>query len=173
MKVTITLLTALCVTLVAAEDEQFIVLGTIENVSPNTISIKTQRGSIQIGARSATEVIKDKTYRDFSALKIGDEISARCQPEASGRLVVTNIWAKPVNLTGTVKDVQGDDAIVATQESAETITVRLYPDTVVGTNRRDVVVGKHVRVTGVETGRNAVDAFRVAVYDTDVPVKKD
>jgi hypothetical protein len=171
VKLTIALLAA--GVLNSATEEQFTFLGMVEKVTRNEITVKTPRGSFQIGAGDGTAIEKDRTYGDYSALKIGDEISARCRPDASGKLIAVKVWAKPVDFIGAVRSIQGDEAIVDIKSAAESRTVRLYPDTVFGTSRRDVVPGKQVRINGVETGPGAADATRVAVYNTGVPARQN
>ena len=153
-------------------EEQFTILGTIDRLARSDISVKTQRGSFRIVGDSTTEVVKDKSYHDFSPLKVGDEVSVRCQPGGSGKLVATRIWAKVVSFAGTVKDVRGEEIEVITNSGDERRIVRIYPDTVFGTNRDDVTAGKQVRITGLDVGSGAVDATRVALYNTDVPARR-
>src|SRR5437868_4832975 len=119
--------------LFAAVEEQFTFIGTVDKLGRNEISIKTPRGSFKIYADGKTELVKDKSYHDLSPIKIGDEISVRCQPDASGKLIATRIWANAVSFAGTVKDVRGEEIEVITTTGEERKIVRLYPDTVFGT----------------------------------------
>ena len=117
------------------------VIGSIDRITESDITVKTPRGSFTIHADERTETVKDKTYRGLSSLKAGDEISVRCQPGASGKLVAAQIWAKVITFSATVKHVDGDDLEVITIPNAdyrreEHRLVRLYPDTVFGTNRK-------------------------------------
>jgi hypothetical protein len=158
--------------LFAAVEEQFTTIGTIDKIAHNQVTVKTARGSFPISANDKTEVVKDKTYHDLSPLKVSDEISIRSQPDAAGKLVAVKIFANVVNFAGTVKDVGREEIEVITNSGDERKIVRIYPDTVFGTNRSDVTAGKHVRVVGLDVGNGAVDAARIALYNTDVPTDR-
>ncbi len=66
---------------VSALGQQSTVIGSIDRITGSEITVKTLRGSFAIHADGRTETVKDKTYRDLSPLKAGDEISVRCQPD--------------------------------------------------------------------------------------------
>ena len=75
---------------VTAADEQFTIIGAVYNLARNQLSVKTPRGSFMIPPDDRTTV-KDKTYGNLSAFKIGDEVSVRCRPDASGKPVAMKI----------------------------------------------------------------------------------
>ena len=81
--------------------------------------MKTPRGSFTIYAGSRTEVVKDKTFHDFSPLKVGDEISVRCEPNSSGKLVAIKLWANVVTFSATVRYVNEDEIEVLTIPTAD------------------------------------------------------
>ena len=83
------------------------------------------------------------------------------------------VFASVVNFAGTVKDVRGEEIEVVTTNGDERKIVRLYPDTVFGTNRSDVTAGKQVRIVGLDAGNGAIDGSRVALYNTDVPADRE
>jgi hypothetical protein len=157
---------------VAAVEELFTIIGTVDKIDPNQVFVKTSRGSFPISADDKTEVMKDKTYRDLSPLKVGDEISIRCQPDASGKLVAKIIWANVVDFAGTVKEMRSEEIEIVTRSGDERKIIHIYPDTGFGTSRKDLTVGQDVRIVGLDVGDGAVDASRVAVYNLDVPVNK-
>src|SRR5438046_1823246 len=126
----------------AAAEEQFTIIGTVDKIAHNQVTVKTARGSFPISTDNKTEVVKDETYHDLSPLKVSEEISVRCQPDASGKLVATKIWANVVNFSGTVKDVRGEENEIVRDGDDERKIVRSYPDTVLGTNKSDVVAGR-------------------------------
>lgn len=148
----------------AAVEEQFTIIGTVDKIARNQISVKTARGSFPVSIDEKTEVV--------SPLKPGEEISVRCQPDASGKLLAVKVFTTVVNVSGTVKDVRGEEIEVVTTSGDERKIVRLYPDTVFGTNRSDVTAGKQVRIVGLDVGNGSVDAARVALFNTDVPVDR-
>lgn len=157
--------------------QQSTVIGTINRLADNEISVKTPRASFTIYAGDRTEVVRGKIYRGFSPLKVGDEISVRCEPNSSGKLLAVKIWANVVTFSATVKHVDGDDIEVVTISSAdysreEHRIVHLHADTTFGTGRKDLSVGRDVRIVGLDVGNGAVDAARVALYNMDLPVTK-
>jgi hypothetical protein len=161
----------------AAFGQQSTVIGTINRLAGSEITVKTPRGSFTIYAGDRTEVVKDKMYRGFSPLKVGDEISARCEPNGSGKLVAVRIWANVVTFSATVKYVNGDDIEVLTIPNAdyrreEHRIVHLHPDTAFSTNRKDVAEGRDIRVVGLDVGSGAVDAARITIYNTDLPITR-
>jgi Domain of unknown function (DUF5666) len=172
MRLVVLILSILAFGSLAAVEEQFTVIGTVDKISGNQILVKTSRGSFPISAADKTEVMKDKIYHDLSPLKVGDEISVRCKPDAQGKLVAINVWANVVNFVGTVQDVRGEEIEVVTNSGNERKVVRLYPDTAFSTSRKDLSVGQDVRIVGLDVGNGAIDASRVALYNTDVPLNK-
>ena len=167
----------LLLSIISAFGQPSTVIGTVNRIAGGEIAIKTPRGSLTIYAAKRTEVVKDKTYHGFSPLEIGDEISARCEPNVSGKLVAVKVWANVLTFSGTVKHVNGDEIEVVTIPNAdypreEHRIVHLHADTAFGTNRNDVAVGQHVRIVGLDVGKGAVDASRVALYNTDIPADR-
>jgi hypothetical protein len=157
--------------------QQSTVIGTISKLADSEIQVKTPRGSFTIYAGDRTEVLKGKTYRGLAPLKTGDEISVRCEPDSAGKVFAVKIWASVVTFTATVKHLNQDDIEVVTSPSADSQReehkiVNLHPDTVYSTNRKDVAVGQDIRVVGLDLGNGAVDAARIALYNTDLPVKQ-
>src|SRR5262249_17974684 len=109
---------------------------------------------------------------DLKQLKVSDEISVRCTPDAAGQLVALKIWAGVVQLTGTVKELRGEEIEIQTAPGDERRTVYLSPDTAFGANRADLAPGKQVRIVGLDIGNGAVEASRVALFNTDLPVSR-
>src|SRR6266545_956588 len=97
---------------VAAYAQESTVIGTVNRLTAGEISVKTPRATFTISADERTELLKDKTYRGFSGLKIGDEISVRCEPNGSGKLVAIKIWANVVTFAAAVKYVNHDNVEV-------------------------------------------------------------
>ncbi len=176
MKLVLLILSTLAFGSVAGAEEQFIIVGTISKLARNQISVKTTTGFFVIPADDMTEVVKEKNYRDLSLLRVGDEISVHCRNPA-GKPIAAKIWANVVTFSATVKYVNGDDIEVLTIPTAdypieEHRIVHLYPDTVFGTTRRDLSVGQTVRIVGLDVGNGAVDAARIALYDTYTPTDR-
>jgi hypothetical protein len=176
VKLTLSVLSALTLVSLAPCQEKFTFVGTIDKVSRNELTIRTSRGPVKMFANRTTEVVKDKSYHDFAPLKTGDEISVQCQPDASGKLVAVKVWANVVSFPATVKELRGEEIEVAVTNDEtggggdQRKIVRFYPDTIFGTNRADLSVGQRVRIGGLDVGNGVVDAARIALYNTDVPV---
>src|SRR5450432_3373564 len=113
MKRVLLILAILAFGSVAAAEEQFAVIGTVSKVTGNSISVKTPRGVFLIPADAETEVVNDKTYRDLSPLKIGDEVSVHCK-HPLGKPIANKIFAKVITFSATVKHVNGDEIEVVT-----------------------------------------------------------
>jgi hypothetical protein len=159
----------------ATADESTIV-GTIYKLTRNQVSVKTARGSFMIPADDRTETVKDKSYPGLSFLKVGDEVSVHCH-NPTGKPVAVKVFAKIITFSATVRYVNGDDIEVLTIPNAdyareEHRLVHLYPDTVFGASRKELSVGQDIRVVGLDVGNGAVDASRVALYNTDIPINK-
>jgi hypothetical protein len=105
MKVVPLVLSTISLGLLSAFGEPSTVIGSIDRITGSNITVKTARGLFFIHADERTETLKDKTYRGFSALKLGDEISIRCQPDVSDKLVAVKIWAKVITFSAIVKHV--------------------------------------------------------------------
>jgi hypothetical protein len=160
----------------SAAAEESTIIGTVLKVTGNSISVKTPRGGFLIPADDKTEVVKEKTYQDLSPLKVGDEVSVHCR-NPTGKPVAMKIFANVITFSATVRYVNGDDIEVLTIPNAdypkeEHRLVHIHADTAFGTSRRDLAVGQDVRIVGLDVGNGAVDASRVALYNTDVPLNK-
>jgi hypothetical protein len=155
----------------AAYAEQITVIGTINKVTGNEIQVKTRTMAVTLFASDRTVV------RGQSPLKAGSEISARCERTGAGKLVAVRIWANVVTFSATVTYIDRDDIEVITSANSDSHReehklVHLHPDTAFGTNRKDLTVGQHVRVVGLEVENGAVDAARITIYNTDMPSKR-
>ena len=83
-----------------------------------------------------------------------------------------------VTFSATVRYVNDDEIEVLTIPTAdypreEHRIVRIHADTAFGTSRKDLSVGQRVRVVGLDVGDGAVDAARIALYNTYVPADRD
>jgi hypothetical protein len=161
----------------AAFAQQSTVIGTIDKFVGNEIQVKTPSKVVTLLIGDGTVVSKGKTYQGSSPLKAGDEISARCERNGTGKLAAVRIWASVVTFSATVKYIDGDDIEVMTSSTSdshreERKIVHLHPDTAFGTNRKDITVGQYVRVVGLDVENGAIDAARVTIYNTDTPAKR-
>ena len=177
MKLVLLILSTLAFGSVDGAEEQFIIVGTISKLARNQISVKTTTGFFVIPADDMTEVVKEKNYRDLSLLRVGDEISVHCRNPA-GKPIAAKIWATVVTFSATVRYVNDDEIEVLTIPTAdypreEHRIVRIHADTAFGTSRKDLSVGQRVQVVGLDVGDGAVDAARIALYNTYVPADRE
>src|SRR5689334_1309382 len=63
------------------------VIGSVKAVSGDVISVATGAAVEEVGTTAHTEIWKGKTFHDLSPVQIGDDLSARCYRDASGKLV--------------------------------------------------------------------------------------
>jgi hypothetical protein len=103
----------------AAVGQPSTVIGTIDRIIGSDITVKTPRGSVTINSDDRTETVKDKTYRGFSPLRVGDEISVRCEATGPGKLRAAKIWANVVTFSATVRHVGDDEIEILTIPNAD------------------------------------------------------
>jgi hypothetical protein len=161
----------------AAFGQPSTVIGNIDKITGSDITVKTPRGSFTIHAGDRTETVKDKTYRGFAPLKLGDEISARCEGNGPGKLRTVKVWANVVTFSATVRHVNGDAIEVVTIPNAnygreEHRIVHLHRDTAFSTRKWDLSEGQEIQVVGLDVENGTVDAARITIYNTDLPVTK-
>src|ERR1039457_22549 len=83
------------------------VIGTVKSISGNQISVESGTRIIGVATDDHTEVWKGKTFHDLSPVHIGDDLSARCRTDNSGRLVAEVVWLNIVNFFGVITKVDG------------------------------------------------------------------
>jgi hypothetical protein len=105
MKLRLAIVTLVTLTAFAQQLTRTFATGTIEKISGSEIRVNTGTQSITFHADSDTEVWKGKTYRDLSALKVGDEVSVHGTRDASGELIASNIWAQLVTFSAVIRRV--------------------------------------------------------------------
>ncbi len=153
------------------------VIGTIDRITGADMIVKTPRGSLTVHADDRTETVKEKIYRGISALKAGEEVSIHCEPFGTGKLHAVRIFANVITFSAIVKRIDGDDIEVLTIPNSdyareEHRIVRIYVDTAFGARREEVTVGRDVRIVGLDGANGTIDAARIALYNTDLPVTK-
>ena len=141
----------------AAFGQPATIIGTIDRLVGDEIRVKTHTKAVRVLTDARTIVSGP------SPLKPGNEISVRCEANASGKLVAVKIWANVIAFSATVRYIDGDDIEVMTSSSSDSHReehkiVHLHPDTAFSTNRNDVTVGQYLRVVGLEVENGGVDA---------------
>jgi ABC-type glutathione transport system ATPase component len=153
------------------------VIGIINKLADTEMmTVKTPRGLFTVYSDERTETMKDKASRGLSLLRVGDEVSVYCDA-GSGKRSAIKIWATVVTFAATIHYINGDDIEVLTSANSdshreERKIVHLYPDTALSTHRNNLVEDQDIRVVGLDVGNGAVDAARIALYNTDLPVRQ-
>ena len=133
-----------------------------------------QMGGIGMRVRARGQLITVLVNRDTRTVggpvTEGDEILVELHAEGK-RAVADRIYSS-LTVSGTVTEMRGDDFwIEASRPHAGTRLIRIRPDTVFGTSRKDLAAGAEVLVFGWNMGDESVGAARVAIYGTDIPVQ--
>jgi hypothetical protein len=139
-------------------------IGTVEKVFGREIQLQSGQKSITLYADDRTTVSRDAVYRDLSPLNSGDEISVRYAADSSGKRIALGIWAKVTTFRGVVKQVTPGRLLVGMR------VVRTYPETAFSPGSRSPAAGQELEITGLDLGNGEVDAVRIAIFNTDVPL---
>jgi hypothetical protein len=173
MKLALLILT---LAIVPAFPQDCTVIGVIDKLADAEMILKTPRGLFTIYADERTETMKDTAHRGLAVLRVGDEVSVHCDA-GSGKRKAVKIWAAVVTFAATIHYVNGDDLEVVTSQNSdshreERKIVHLYPDTALSADRRKLVADQDIRVVALDVGNGAVDAARIALYNTDLPIRQ-
>jgi hypothetical protein len=180
MKVRLAIVTLVTLTAFAQQLTRTSAIGTIEWISGNEIRVNAGTQSITFHADSGTEVWKGKTYHDLSALKAGDEVSVRGTRDASGNLIASNIWAQLVTFSAVIRRIDRANSEIFTSPKAGpwpaigtgSKVVRYFANTVFSTGQTGLTAGQEIFVVGLDLRNGQVDATRIAIYNTDLPVNR-
>ena len=148
----------------AQQPSPLALIGTIEKVFGREIQIQSGEKSITLYADDRTMVSRDAVYHNLSPLRSGDEVSVRYAGDSSGKLLALGIWAKLTTFRGVVKQVTPGRLLVGAR------VVHTYPETVFGPGSRGIATGQELQVTGLDLGSGEVDAVRIAIFNTDLPL---
>ena len=154
-------------------------IGTIEKVFGSEIHVRSGQQSITLYADDRTTVSRDSISHDLSLLKSGDEISVRYAEDSSGKLIASNIWAKVTTFRGVVTQVSPGRLVLGTRRSplstsafkAVDRVVHTYPETAFSPGIWSAAPGQYLEITGLDLGDGELDAVRVAIYNSDSPVR--
>jgi hypothetical protein len=156
------------------------VVGTVKAVSGNTISVEAGAHVTNIITDEHTEIWKGKTFHDLSPVQTGDDFSARCRADASGKLVAELIWLNIVNFFGVITKADGDSFEMLSNPNADlqsayvkkTLKVSVDADTVFDSSaKEDLKVGREVQMVGLDLKAGRILATRLTVYEGNRPVR--
>jgi len=147
-------------------------VGTVVSIDKNQLRVKSSAGEVQLQADEKTSVIKAKVSHDLSPLAVGDVVKVNFHGESPEPLVAVNIVAE-VAVSGVIKESAPLRITIVPDSKTGGVsrTVFLSPDTKYGTRKADLTVGRKVQVTGWDVGDGAVDAEKIAIYNTDLPAQ--
>ena len=144
------------------------ITGTVEKIDKDQLQIKGPKGIVTLHVDEKTAVQKGRVSHDLSALKVGDEIRANAYGDE--HLTAVSISAK-ITISGVITDGNATHITVRPEGAKDTVFVFLRTDTKYGMSKSQLTPGKRVHITGWDSGDGVIDAEKVAVYETDVPLR--
>jgi len=158
-------------------------MGTVTAVDPHIIHASSgPQGtltSLTITLAAGARVWKKTTSQDFSAIRIGDEITVRGYRVAQGELSATDVYANITRITGVITKVNRDQFEVnvynvSGKPRGELTTVIVDGQTVTSRNlslsMSEVQRGRYVEIIGLKLPDGKVVATRVDVIVNGRPV---
>ena len=156
------------------------VIGIVNGISGNVISVDAGERVTAVSADERTEFWKGKTFHDLSPVQIGDDLTARCRADASGKLVAEVIWLNIVNFFGVITQVDGGGFEMLTNPNADPqsayvkkkLKVTVDADTLFEASaKEDLKLGRSVQMVGLDLKNGIVMATRLTVYEGNRPVR--
>jgi hypothetical protein len=158
------------------------VIGTVQGIFGNVISVATGAGIEEVATNPQTEIWKGTMFHDLSPVQIGDDFKARCYSNASGKLMADVVWLNIVNFFGIVTKVEsgGDSFEVFTNPNADphsayvqkTLTISVDADTIFEASAKDDLrLGRGVQMVGLDLKNGTIRATRLTVYEGKRPVR--
>src|SRR3954462_3064899 len=146
--------------------------GRILNVSGSALVLEAVEGIRPLSLERAR--IWRGGVDSAERLQIGDVVWARGLQMPNGRLIVTDLWANIVNVSGRVHTIVSSTTFVMRwgqfgilSDSARKTTVTISDQTVVNdgapTSRQRLITGKPVQVIGTALDESSIRATRVFV----------
>jgi len=156
------------------------VIGTVTGISGHMISVNSDGRIVAITVDRNAEIWKGKMFHDLSPVQIGDDLSARCRPTASGKPDCQAIWLNIVNYFGVITKVQDDNFEMLTNPEADPDSayvkdhkaVRVDSETLFNDSAKDDLrPGRYVQMVGLDLRNGTIRATRVTVYEGKRPVR--
>jgi hypothetical protein len=145
--------------------------GTIRSLGADELQVDNEGGTFAIHTGDDTAVYVDKERYRLSGLAVGDEVRVRFHEEASHRRVADTISTR-VTLSGKVED-SSIGGIRVRSASNRVRLVHFHASTELGVGTRPPRPGEEVHIVGWNVANGEVDAERVAIYNTDLPMRQD
>jgi hypothetical protein len=156
------------------------VIGTVKGISGNQIRVESGQRILAVATDERTEIWRGKTFHDLSPIQIGDDFSARCRADASGKLVAEVIWLNIVNFFGVITKVDGGGFEMLTNPNADPhsayvkkqLKVSVDADTLFDSSaKEDLKLGRDVQMVGLDLKDGTIRATRLTVYEGNRPVR--
>jgi hypothetical protein len=150
----------------------------VQGSSPEAIQTELRRRGYlrplaDFSVNEDTEVLKGgTTSRDLSSLAVDDEVAARYQVSPDGKtLIAVKLTTDTADVRGLVQEAgpENIEVEIGSGDSTSVKLVRLSNRTVYGFIRA-LAAGEEISVVGWDFG-DAIDATRITVYNTDLPVQ--
>lgn len=152
------------------------VIGTVEKIDKEQLQMKSRDGLVTLKVDEKTTVTKAKKFNDLSPLAVGDEVRVNYYGE--GTLTAVNISAK-ITLSGVITEARSNSIAVllnspATATSPDrSVVMFVFLNSTVkfAASRNQLTIGRRVQVEGWDTGDRVVEADKVAISETDPPLR--
>jgi Domain of unknown function (DUF5666) len=151
-------------------------MGRVTAVDKNKIQASSPRqgtlSNMTITLATGARIWKKTTSQDFSAVRVGDEISVRGHRVSQGELVATQVYVNITRITGRITNVNGNEFEVdifdvSGKRRGETTTVIVDAQTVTGRDvslsMSDLQKGRYVEIIGLKLPDGKIAATRVDV----------
>lgn len=164
------------------ESDTVPIIGIVEAVSNNQITVKTGARPVVVLTNERTRVWKGQMSHDLSLVRAGDQFAGRCKADSSGRLVAELIELNVVSFFGVITKAgeRGSSFEMFTNPNADpqSAYVKKYLKVLVDRDtafdasaREDLKVGREVQLVGVDLRNGTTKATKVVVYEGGRPVR--
>ena len=97
-------------------------------------------------------------------------MALRYHQDDAGKLMLEKVWADVAEVSGVVSKVSGDCFDVRPNREGASRPACFSHDTEFSTSAKDLTAGQEVRVVGVDLKNGKIQAARVTIYNTDMPL---
>jgi hypothetical protein len=156
------------------------VVGTVKGISGKAILVGGGAQATTVVSDERTEIWKGKTFHNLSPIQIGDDFSARCRVDASGKIVAGVIWLNIVNFFGVITKVDGGSFEMLTNPNSDPqsayvkkkLKMTVDADTLFDASAKDdLKPGRDVHMVGLDLKDGNIRATRLTVFEGNRPVR--
>ncbi len=152
-------------------------IGTVTQVASRSVIRTTADGqSLVLKLSPHVLVWKGRDYRDFSPIRVGDEIMVTGDIDKDGNIAVSKLWDSIVHLAGTIVRFSGSEIYIETllteSHPKQTILISIDENTrFFDSDSVDLRAGRGIDVIGVQVSKKRVQASKVVIYIGDRPAR--